>query len=115
MTVPFRIDVATTEHRHRLVVHGEFDIARIATFERLAGAVAGRGDAVMVDLRRSTIVDSSAIGALIRLRRRITGDDSHMEVVAAPGWQDQLLRQAGVSELLAVRIEARDSELEPPT
>jgi anti-anti-sigma factor len=108
MNVPFRIDLTTSRHRRRLVVHGEFDIARVGDFERLADAIADPGCAVRLDLRSTTIVDSSALGALIRLRRRVMAEGSEVEVVVAPGWQEQLMHQAGLRELLAVRVVARD-------
>src|SRR3954453_17468429 len=63
-----RVDSTT----HVVTVEGEIDIFTAPDFkERIAGAIDAGGEIVIVDLARTTFIDSSSLGVLISAHRRL--------------------------------------------
>ena len=103
---PFTVAVERGAGRVVLTVAGEFDAARVDEFDAAARAARG-ADAVTVDLRSTTIVDSAALGALLRLQRSTEAASTPpatFEVLVARRFQVDLFRTTGLDALLGVRV-----------
>lgn len=62
-------------------VKGRFDFGKHQAFRECYEREAARPEAVVVDLREATYLDSSALGMLLLLRDHVGGDDSQVRVV----------------------------------
>lgn len=103
MNPPFRVEISSAGRRRWIDVHGEFDTASVPEFERLAVAILGAPGSIIVDITGATILDSSALSALIRLRREAVDRDADFSLIIGPAWQARLLEQSGVCEYLCAR------------
>ena len=90
--------VATVE------VSGDFDAARVEQFDGRVASVPLDQRAVVVDVRATTILDSAAIGALIRVADRCRANGiAHSTHVSRP-FQVDLLRITGLDEFLSMVV-----------
>ena len=62
-------------------VKGRFDFAKHQEFRQSYEKLNTRPDAIVVDLKDATYLDSSALGMLLLLRDHAGGDDSDVRVI----------------------------------
>jgi anti-anti-sigma factor len=79
-------------------VSGEFDIAACKRFR----AASDRDDAelTVVDLRRTTFLDSCALGELISLHRRVVARKARLGILRPEGHADRLFKLTGIESHL---------------
>jgi anti-anti-sigma factor len=79
---------------HVVRVSGEFDIAACERFR----AASEREDAgiVVVDLRGTTFIDSSALGELIALQRRVEQKGARLAILRPEGKADLIFQLTGI-------------------
>lgn len=90
----------------RLVVDvsGVFDATNVETFERFVAGVPAVGVDVIVDVRATVIIDSAALGAMIRLRRAVVTDTGRgFETIICRPFQQTIFEVGGLVDHLAVR------------
>lgn len=102
-------DAAEAEMR----VIGEFDRLHVERFDRAGAALSERLTRLTVDLTRTTIIDSSALGSLVRLRHTLDGIDCALRVVVSKPFQVTVMEVGGLYDFLGVV--ARTGEDEPRT
>ena len=101
----FGVDV--TDHGNgysvTVVVTGDFDAAQAPEFERRTAALPASIGALAVDVSGASVIDSSALAALVRLRRRC--DDAGIAFTTLVGrpFQRALMNLTGLTEVLNVR------------
>jgi len=83
---------------HVVQVSGEFDIAACKTFR----TASERHDAelTVVDLRRTSFLDSCALGELISLQRRVVARGARLGILRPEGHADRLFRLTGIESHL---------------
>ena len=79
---------------HVIRVTGEFDMHACERFRD----VSDRDDAelVVVDLRRTTFLDSSGLSELIRLQRQTSATGSRLAILRPEGAADMIFRLTGI-------------------
>lgn len=83
-----------------ICVSGDFDSTQVERFDR---AIEMRSDdvtSVRVDLSECTVLDSAALGALIRLRQHLDETDRRLVTVADKPFQRQILANTGLGDYL---------------
>lgn len=81
-------------------LHGDVDLATATPLrEWLDSVVALRAPAYVVDLRRTTFIDSTGLNLVLRFRRRVLEREAGFAVVCAPRTV-RLLRAHGTLDLL---------------
>lgn len=81
-------------------LHGDLDLATATPLrEWLDSVVALRAPAYVVDLRRTTFIDSTGLNLVLRFRRRVREDEAGFAVVCAPRTV-RLLRAHGTLDVL---------------
>jgi anti-sigma B factor antagonist len=75
-------------------VSGEFDVAACARFREASERV--DAEIVIVDLRQATFLDSSALGELIALQRRIQGRAARLAILRPQGKADLIFQITGI-------------------
>lgn len=85
---------------HVVVVAGELDIAVADTFiDRCRQALAGADDAIELDLGGVTFIDSTGIGALVRIHREATADGTSVRLTHLPRQVSRVLDLTGLTRL----------------
>ena len=79
---------------------GEFDRLQVDRFEHRMGRLPEGLHAVTVDLTATTLIDSAALGSLIRLRRAFDGD--RFRVLVSTTFQKKVMSVSGLEDLLGV-------------
>ena len=79
---------------HVVRVSGEFDIAACERFREVSER--DGAELVVVDLRRATFLDSSALGELIVLQRRIETRGSRLAILRPEGPADLIFTLTGI-------------------
>jgi anti-anti-sigma factor len=80
---------------------GELDLGTIPRMEEPLAEQLGQRSAVMVDLREVSFIDSSGIGALIRMFR--SADGTPMNVLVDPGSQvERIFEVAAVTDAMPI-------------
>lgn len=102
-------DAAEAEVR----VIGEFDRLHVARFDRAGAALSERLTHLTVDLTRTTIIDSSALGSLVRLRHALDRIECTLRVVVCKPFQVTVMEVGGLYDFLGVEVV--NGEREPPT
>lgn len=95
-------DEARAETTFRLT--GEFDRLQAERFDRAAAGVGAQEPSVCVDLRSTTIIDSAALGSLVRLRRMLHERDASLTVLVSRPFQVTVMRVSGLFEYLGVAV-----------
>lgn len=86
-----------------LRVRGDFDALAVTSFDDAAAAALDDGvGAVRVDIGGATLVDSSALGALVRLRATAVEHGLEFALHAPRPFQRRLLEITGLERLLGV-------------
>jgi len=94
-------------------VIGEFDRLQVVRFDQVAAALPGLLVELIVDLKETTIIDSSALGALVRLRRELDRIDAGLSVVIDKPFQVTVMKVGGLFDYLGVIVEASEHTSEP--
>ncbi len=84
-----------------IVVAGDFDASRVEQFERRVDSLPLDLPTVDIDIRDTTILDSAALGALIRLVDRLRASGVEPRTLIARSYQAELLEITGLTEVLA--------------
>ena len=84
-------------------VTGEFDRLQIVRFDEAARILPVALISLTVDLTATTIIDSAALGSLVRLRHTLDGIDCKLDVLVARPFQVTVMRIGGLYEFLNVR------------
>jgi anti-anti-sigma factor len=94
----FRIEIQPERDRVLVAPHGELDLATSPELAHELDALVGRGfRAIVVDLRPTTFIDSTAVHLLFRETAR---SDATISVIAGPKPVDRVLELAGAREAL---------------
>lgn len=88
-----------------LAVTGDLDLASVPQFRRALRKATSPGRRLVVDLTGVDVIDSAGIGLLIGARARALATDGAFAVRCAPGRVADLLRVAGVDELLGLEVQ----------
>ncbi|HEU4321015.1 MAG TPA: STAS domain-containing protein [Acidimicrobiia bacterium] len=84
-----------------VVVAGEFDAAVVSSFERSVGdVIADPLPRAVIDLDDVTILDSSAIGALLRLRRDLARLQCELSLRSSRDYHRQIIAVTGLTDFL---------------
>jgi anti-sigma B factor antagonist len=82
---------------------GDIDIAAAEEFLEVVRDVLGRCTAVEVDLGDVTFIDSSGLGALVRMRKEAGDKQVSLRLTNVSAATDRLLRLTGLSEFFDIR------------
>ena len=98
------IDVSSSQCAGCVVVmlRGELDIRQATPLARALSAAAGTGSQVIVDLRELTVIDCSALGALVYARQRALYAGGDLTLVAPGPPVLRLLSLTGLNDWLPV-------------
>jgi anti-anti-sigma factor len=86
-----------------IVLDGVFDGLQARRFDEVARSVPRTASLVTVDLGATTVVDSAALGALIRLRRSMKESGIEMVTVVARPFQARILEIGGLDRYLGMQ------------
>lgn len=85
-------------------VHGEFDRLQTMRFDTAVAGLEPPLSGVTIDLCNATIVDSAALGSLIRLERECEQRGCRFTVLVSRPFQVKLMRVSGLFDHLHVEI-----------
>lgn len=83
-------------------VIGEFERLQTVRFDQAAATMPGNVVAVTVDLTGTTIIDSAALGSLVRLRHHVDRTNAQLTVIVKPNFQSTVMRVGGLYDYLGV-------------
>jgi len=83
-------------------VIGEFDRLQVARFDSAGHALPPSLTRLTVDLTQTTIIDSAALGSLIRLRHSLDHIDCRLRVVVSKPFQVTVMKVGGLYDFLGV-------------
>jgi anti-sigma B factor antagonist len=96
------LDSRKTDDGATVVVRGEVDMATAPQLrDELVALVDGGATRIALDCRGLDFLDSSGIGVLIAVRKRL-GDDGSLTLEAPPAHVRKVLELTGVSEHLTI-------------
>lgn len=93
---PFELERETV-----LVLRGEFDLLGVAAFAEAVASVKVR-DSMVLDLRELTFMDSSGLGALVKLYERAKAQRWSLTLAAPQPAVAMVLRISGLAERLTI-------------
>ena len=82
---------------------GELDIAAAEDFVEVVRTSLGRCGTVEIDLGDVTFIDSSGLGALVRLRKEADAENASLYLFNVSAATDRLLRITGLVEFFDIR------------
>jgi anti-sigma B factor antagonist len=97
----FRINAVPGHDICTLVLHGEADLA-VADDIVALGTISlaePTTQTLILDLQAVTFMDSTAIGALIRLRNLATDSDKHLQITHLPDRVRHILKLTGLGDV----------------
>lgn len=97
----FQVDVQTTGDCTLLALSGEFDVAATSTFEEALAGVGGN-DPLIVDLRGLEFIDSTGLGALVRLHQHAQEQQREFGLIRGAGQVERLLGLTGLGDRIPV-------------
>ena len=98
------VNGAATEERRSLAVSGEVDIATVDQFLHEAIAcLDDAADACEIDLGGVTFIDSSGLGALVRIRKAAHDRGKQVVLVNVPASVSRLFEVTGLAEAFGSR------------
>lgn len=100
--------VETDDSKSEVRVIGEFDRLQVARFDRIAANAHVGVQCFVVDLRRTTVIDSAALGSLVRLRHALDEVRCELAVVVAQPFQETVMRIGGLFDYLGVVVRSDD-------
>ena len=90
-----------------LAVSGDLDISGVEDFLAHAGRVLDTGtDVIDVDLGGVTFLDSSGLGALVRLQKRTSTEGRQLRLANVPRAVARVFDMTGLTDLFAKRPES---------
>lgn len=93
--------------RRTLAASGEVDLATVDEFLAEANACLDEAaEAVEIDLGEVTFIDSSGIGALVRIRNAARDRDKVLVLTNVPASVERLFAVTGLSEAFEIRSKA---------
>lgn len=87
-----------------ICVVGDFDRSQVAHFDRIVEALSTELVHVTVDLSGADIIDSAALGGLIRLRSRLEQRSCSISTVVSKPFQIKTMEIGGLVDHLAVVV-----------
>jgi anti-anti-sigma factor len=95
------------DERRTLAASGEVDLATVDQFLIEANACLDEGaEVVEIDLGEVTFIDSSGLGALVRIRNAARDRDKELVLTNVPASVERLLAVTGLSEAFEIRSKA---------
>ena len=82
---------------------GDLDIAAAEEFVDVVRASLGRCSEVEIDLAEVTFIDSSGLGALVRLRKEAEAKNASLHLINVSAATDRLLQLTGLTEFFDIR------------
>jgi anti-anti-sigma factor len=82
---------------------GELDLAAVEEFIDVVRGSLSRCSAVEIDLGDITFIDSSGLGALVRLRKEAEANESSLYLTKINPATDRLLRITGLIDFFDIR------------
>jgi anti-sigma B factor antagonist len=99
-TSPFLVHVRSDGDALHLGLVGEFDLSEVDCFRAcVEGAVESNGGSVVIDLGDVTFIDSTAITALLEVRRRCDGDGRQLRFENASASVTRVFELTGLTEV----------------
>jgi anti-sigma B factor antagonist len=80
-----------------LHLSGELDMANLADLRAVVAKVAGAGACLILDLRHVSYMDSSPLGFMIDLHRRLSERGGALAITACPPGVDRVFQMAGLA------------------
>jgi anti-sigma B factor antagonist len=108
---PYELHEETVEQRTRVIaVSGELDMAAAPAFEqKLLDCVSGE-EPVILDLSDVTFMDSTAIGALISVRKKANMSRGRFALVCKPGDIRRMIEITGLDQAFDV-VDSREEAM----
>ena len=82
---------------------GDLDLAAVEEFTKVVRASLDRCTAVELDLGEVTFIDSSGLGALVRLRKEADRKDSSLHLIEVSAATNRLLQLTGLTGHFDIR------------
>ncbi len=101
LEIVVRGDIGATVAEMKVI--GEFDRLQVIRFDQSAQALPPALVTLLVDLTATTIIDSAALGSLIRLRHALDRIGCRLDVVVGRPFQVTVMRVGGLYDFLNVR------------
>jgi anti-anti-sigma factor len=102
----FEVEVATEDHRVRLVLRGELDLATETTLVDALDATRSNSREVAVDLRELDHIDSTGLRVLMLEAKRAAREERRFGVIVASSSIELLLERLGVDAAALPRLPA---------
>ena len=102
LEIALRGDIGSPHAEMKVI--GEFDRLQVIRFDESAKVLPPALVWLCVDLTATTIIDSAALGSLVRLRHALDRIDCRLEVLVARPFQITVMRVGGLYDFLAVRV-----------
>ena len=83
-------------------VAGDFDRSRVADFDAACTPLVERVSELVVDVSATDVIDSAALGALIRLRRDVEAGGGRLRTVVGRPFQARVMAITGLVDHLQV-------------
>lgn len=110
LDVVVRLGRTQGHHAVRIEVRGDFDVIQVPRFDSIVGGLVLDGAELTVDLCNVGLIDSAALGALVRLRRRVVERDGQLVTLVARPFQLTIMRISGLFDHLnVVDVDAESS------
>lgn len=100
--------VETDDSQSEVRVIGEFDRLQVARFDRIAANAHAGVKRFVVDLAATTVIDSAALGSLVRLRHALDEVQCELVVIVALPFQETVMRIGGLFDYLGVVVRSAD-------
>jgi anti-sigma B factor antagonist len=96
---------STSDGTARLELHGELDIGSAPKLDEAVERALGAGcREVVLDLGATTLLDSSGLGALIRVARTVDAREGRMAVLSPPGSEARVvIEMSGTGSVVGLR------------
>ena len=103
-------DGALGVQAHVVEPHGEIDLATAAELkQRLEAVIASGAATIIVDLSDVAFIDSTGIGVLLSVQRRITAGEREMVTICPDPLVRRIFEVAGLLDVLRVVGTRRDA------
>lgn len=83
-------------------ISGELDLASADDFLSEVSDVVGDGLVLLLDLSGVTFMDSTGLGALIKVRNRLVDRDGELRLTAASSAVERVLELTGMAEVFGI-------------
>lgn len=85
-------------------VTGDFDVNTVGEVKELFEELAVQGDDVVIDLTSVNFIDSSGIGAIVFLYKRLVAQQHNMALIGVTGQPKKLLDLLRISQTIDIFI-----------